>query len=183
MGAMRVALTDEDVPRSVVGPAGRNRIEWFRDGRSRPGRPGRAGLCHCGFRRRPTRSRDAAGRRFASCPRSAFGGSLTGLAQLHLAAAFEPTRCVPSRFQSLTSCASERKTRDTNGYGRSMCSPPELDIPRYPQVTERGWKRFTRLRSWVRVPQRPPCPPWSEHYRSDAACRRWRMRHEKDTRF
>jgi hypothetical protein len=61
-----------------------------------------------------------------------------------------------SRPHSLSSCASERKTRDTNGYGRSMVSSPELGIPRYPQVTEKGWKRFTRLRSWVRVPQRPP---------------------------
>ena len=35
--------------------------------------------------------------------------------------------------------------------------PSELGFPRYPQVTETTQDGFTRLRSWVRVPQRPPC--------------------------
>jgi hypothetical protein len=63
--------------------------------------------------------------------------------------------CVTAALNYSTSCASEGKPGDISGYGRSLNSWPELGIPRYPQVTERGWKRFTRLRSWVRVPQRP----------------------------
>jgi len=37
--------------------------------------------------------------------------------------------------------------------------PPELGFPRYPQVTETTQDGFTRLRSWVRVPQRPLFSP------------------------
>jgi len=33
--------------------------------------------------------------------------------------------------------------------------PSELGFPWYPQVTETTQDGFTRLRSWVRVPQRP----------------------------
>ena len=36
-------------------------------------------------------------------------------------------------------------------------------IPRSPKPTQDG---FTRLRSWVRVPQRPLCSPWSTRCKS-----------------
>ena len=54
-------------------------------------------------------------------------------------------------------CAKQRKAGDNSGYERTAQSPSELGFCWYPQVTETTQDGFTRLRSWVRVPQRPPC--------------------------
>ena len=66
----------------------------------------------------------------------------------------------------------------------------DVFVPGYGSSSSDGWSEcvltsaFTRLRSWVRAPQRPLLVyPGQSSQLERRSMSGWRMRHEKDTRF